>query len=93
MASTSKTYSCKYCEVDGLIRKEFIKHTKTKKHKIIKNNRINLEKNVLNTKCALKSSIIKPVGKATKKIDSELKWALSTGNLRTINKINKAIKE
>lgn len=89
MASTSKTYSCKYCEVDGLIRKEFIKHTKTKIHKIKMNNRINLEKNVLNTKCALKSNTIKPVGKATKQIDSELKWAISTGNLKTINKMKR----
>ena len=33
--SSIKTYSCKYCDIDGLKRIEFIKHTKTEDHKTL----------------------------------------------------------
>ena len=43
MASITK-YSCKYCAIDGLNRKEFIKHTKSKDHKILMFNYISGDK-------------------------------------------------
>ena len=42
--SSIKTYSCKYCDIDDLNRKQFIKHTKSKDHKILMYNYINGEK-------------------------------------------------
>jgi len=49
--SSIKTYSCKYCVIDGLTRKNFIKHTKSKDHKILMENAIIEEKMRQKLKC------------------------------------------
>ena len=41
MASQTKTFNCKYCEITGLNRSEYLKHTKTEKHKIRMKNMVN----------------------------------------------------
>jgi esterase/lipase superfamily enzyme len=41
MATQMKSYSCKYCDISGLDRKSFIKHTKEKTHKIRMKNLVN----------------------------------------------------
>ena len=52
METEEKKFNCKYCDIDGLLRKEFIKHTKTKDHKETVEDVIHGEEMRQTVKCA-----------------------------------------
>ena len=35
MATQTKTFECKYCDISGLKRTQYFKHTRTKEHKAL----------------------------------------------------------